>query len=71
MEANQRTAVGQAREKGGGAVGLAALLGITSQAVSQWQRIPVEHVLKIEGATGIPRHVLRGDIYPAPVEAAE
>lgn len=48
----------------GGNTGIAARLGITSQAVSQWQRVPVERVLDMERATGIPRHELRPDIYP-------
>ena len=48
-----------------------ALGGISSQAVSQWQRVPVERVLDVERLTGISRHKLRPDIYGAPAEAAE
>lgn len=47
---------------------LARELGITNSAVWQWKDFPPEQVLKIERATGIPRHVLRPDLYP--VEAA-
>lgn len=47
---------------------IAEQLGITAGAVSQWDRVPVPRVLEIERITGIPRHVLRPDIYP--VEAA-
>ncbi len=49
-----------------GTVRLAALLGISSQAVSQWDRCPVERVLEVERATGgkVSRHELRPDIYP-------
>jgi DNA-binding transcriptional regulator YdaS (Cro superfamily) len=53
---------------------LARRLGnITSQAISQWRRIPAERVLEVERVTGIPRHELRPDIYPPPHprEAAE
>lgn len=49
---------------GGGPVVLADLLGITSQAVSQWTRVPIGRVLDIERITGIPRYELRPDIYP-------
>ncbi len=45
-------------------------LGITHGAISQWRRVPVERVLDIERITGLPRHVLRPDIYPPPQEAA-
>lgn len=38
--------------------------GITSQAVSQWDRVPAEHVLIVERITGAPRYDLRPDIYP-------
>ena len=50
---------------------LARALGITQQALSQWKRrrIPAERVLDVERITGVPRHDLRPDIYPA--EAAQ
>lgn len=46
---------------------LAAAIGTKQQNVSYWVRagqVPAEFVLKIEEATGIPRHELRGDLYP-------
>lgn len=45
---------------------LAAALGIRPSAVSQWTRVPAERVIDVERVTGIPRHDLRPDIYPAP-----
>ncbi|NIW50572.1 MAG: hypothetical protein GWN14_29285 [candidate division Zixibacteria bacterium] len=42
---------------------LAKDLGISTQAVYQWRRIPVEHVLKIEEMTGVTRYEMRPDIY--------
>ena len=70
MEADPIT---RACRAAGGTQSLAATLGITTQAISQWRRvrIPAERVLDIERATGgeVTRHELRPDIYPA--EAAQ
>ena len=49
----------------GGGVRLAEALGLTRQAVYQWKHVPVDHVLMVEQVTGMPRHRLRPDIYPA------
>jgi len=46
-------------------VRIATELGITHSAVSQWRRVPADRVLEVERITGIPRHELRPDIYPA------
>ena len=55
-------------EAAGGVAALAAYLGVTSQAVSQWTRIPAERALTVEAATGgkVTRHELRPDLYPDP-----
>ncbi len=53
-------------------VALAAVVGVTPQAVSdvlkRGKRVPAEWCLKLEQATGgaIPAHALRPDLYPAP-----
>ena len=47
-----------------------ALGGITSQAISQWERVPAERVLDVERITGISRHELRPDIFGPKDEAA-
>lgn len=44
---------------------LAMGLGISPSAISQWDRIPAERALDVERLTGIPRHDLRPDLYPA------
>lgn len=60
-------ALATAKQKAGGATGLASKLGdITSQAVSQWKRVPAERVLDVERVTGVSRHKLRPDIYGKP-----
>ena len=48
----------------GKAVNLATKLGITPQAINAWHRVPADRVLEVERATGVPRHVLRPDLYP-------
>lgn len=49
---------------------VAVELQITQSAISQWDQIPAERVLKIEQITGIPRGKLRPDLYPADREAS-
>ena len=52
----------------GGVTKVASLLGSPLGTVSAWatrNRIPAERVLDVERATGIPRHELRPDLYPA------
>jgi len=48
----------------GGFSEVARSLGRTRQAVIQWERVPVEHVLHLERLSGVPRHLLRPDVYP-------
>ena len=54
----------------GSRVGLAAELGVTHQAITNWFAIgkipvrPVNRVLEIERLTGVSRHELAPDVYP-------
>lgn len=52
--------------KAGGASKIAKQLNITTQAISQWARVPAERVIPIEKISGgvVTRHELRPDIYP-------
>ena len=63
----------KAKEIAGGPSALSKLIGgVTPQAVSQWDRVPVSRVLDVERVTGISRHELRPDVYGSqPQEAAE
>lgn len=63
-----KSAAVRATDAVGGQSALARALGCTPQNVQKWcasGRIPAERVLAIEQATGISRHELRPDIYPA------
>lgn len=63
----KKNAVERAADKAGSQTALARLLGCTPQAVQRMcasGRVPAERVLKIEEATGVPRHELRPDLYP-------
>lgn len=42
---------------------LAAELGITSGAVSQWKEVPAERVGEVARATGLRPEVIRPDIF--------
>lgn len=60
------TMLEQAIEAAGGAAELGRYLGITSQAISQWTRVPADRVIQVERATGgrFTRYDLRPDLYP-------
>ena len=40
-------------------MGIAAMLGITKQAVTRWQDVPLKYVSALSEATGIPKADLR------------
>lgn len=48
----------------GGLAGLAEPLGISEQAVSQWDKVPPLRVLEVARISGVPPHELRPDLYP-------
>ena len=60
-----RKAVILARDGAGGPTALGNALGISPQAISQWGKVPAERVLDVERITGVSRHQLRPDLYPA------
>lgn len=60
-----REALKRAIKAAGGLAGLAGPLGITEQAVSQWDEVPPLRVLAVERVSGVSRSELRPDLYPA------
>lgn len=46
-------------------------LGLSgSGTISKWEKgqVPAERVLEVERETGIPRHLIRPDLYPDPAK---
>lgn len=60
----------------GGVSELARRIGVSQPSVSNWSCVPAGRVLAVEAATGVPRAVLRPDLYlaaaarPSEVDAA-
>ena len=48
----------------GGQAKFARLIGVTAQAVSQWDEVPPLRVLAVERVSGVSRTELRPDLYP-------
>lgn len=46
--------------------------GVNKTTVRWWERrrVPAERVLEVERVTGVSRHELRPDLYPAPTAGA-
>ena len=62
-------ALQDAVSQAGSQAAFAKICGVRQPAVSKWVRsgkpLPAEHVLTVERATGVSKHLLRPDIYPA------
>jgi DNA-binding transcriptional regulator YdaS (Cro superfamily) len=57
-------ALDRAMAAAGNAASLARKLGVTRQALSQWEIVPAIRVLDVKRITGIPRQELRPDMHP-------
>lgn len=67
IKAERRAALNAACDRVGGEARLGELLGKSRSHVSTWKlrgMIPAEMAIPIERASGVPRHVLRPDLYP-------
>jgi TorA maturation chaperone TorD len=47
----------------GGVTELARRIGVSQPSVSNWSRVPSQRVVSVEAATGVPRSILRPDLY--------
>jgi DNA-binding transcriptional regulator YdaS (Cro superfamily) len=64
MSTMSDTPLDRAIKDAGGLTKLATSLGISKQAVAQWDEVPPLRVLEVERASGVSRHELRPDLYP-------
>ncbi len=69
MEATPFEALKAAVTRAGSQSAMARLCGVSQTAVWKWiqsgKRLPAEHCLVVERETGVSKHILRPDIYPA------
>lgn len=61
---DDKSPLDRAKELAGGQAELAKRIGVTAQAISQWDEVPPLRVLAVEAASGVSRHELRPDLYP-------
>lgn len=64
-----KSPIEQAIEIAGGLAALGARVGVTPQAVWKWRQagtVPLDRVIAVEKATGIPRELLAPDTFGAP-----
>lgn len=67
---DKNEALRRAIDAAGGLAKLAEPLGISMQAISQWDEVPPLRVLAVERVSGVSRQELRPDLYPPePAEA--
>lgn len=65
MSDTPKSSLDRAIKEAGGLTKLAASLNVSKQAVAQWDKVPPLRVLDVERASGVSRHDLRPDLYPA------
>lgn len=70
MQISPQEALERAVKAAGGYTALGRKLGITGEAIIQWREVPARRVLLVERTTGVPKELLRPDLY-RPLEAAE
>jgi DNA-binding transcriptional regulator YdaS (Cro superfamily) len=66
-----KTPLDAAISAAGSQAALATKVGVKQQTISYWVKkgqVPAEMALAVERATGVPRHVLRPDLFDAPTK---
>ena len=68
-----KTQVEKGIKNAGGYAAVGRRLGLTRGAIWAWVeggKVPAERVIPLEMVIGVPRHLIRPDLYPAPTGAA-
>lgn len=68
----ERALSGELSKRGKRLVDLARALNVNKATATRWNktRVPAERVADVEREMGIPRHMIRPDLWPAPDGAA-
>lgn len=61
---DKASALKRAISNSGGQANFARAIGVTAQAISQWDEVPPLRVLTVERVSGVSRTELRPDLYP-------
>lgn len=72
MRTRTAEAIAEAVTRAGGLAQLGERLGVAHSQVCRWRksgRVPANRVAAIGAATGVPRHLLRPDLFGAPARA--
>ena len=63
MSKSTERIINRAIQTMGSRLAVADELGITRQAMHQWQKIPARHVLALESMSGVSRYEMRPDVF--------
>lgn len=71
MQNDDQSPLKRAKDAVGGAAGLSRAFSeigvqISSQAISQWERVPANRALDVERFSGVSKHELRPDVFGPP-----
>lgn len=58
----------EVKRRAGGAHALARRLGISRQAVTRWQKVPIGRVRQVAAIIGVPARCIRPDIFDQPTD---
>lgn len=67
---NANEPLAEAFRKAGGLRKVAQAIGRKPSTLCEWRRCPAELVLALETLSGVPRYVLRPDVFPNPLAQA-
>jgi len=63
MKRNRTPTLEQVLQHYGHVNAMSRAFGLSRQAISRWDRVPMKHLARISAETGIPRQILRPELY--------